>query len=125
MGVSQETMKWQRWAQQPASASQASPAGFPLFDGAMPDLFVRRAVRNAKHRSGPSVRLVRLVSSPVRFPTMQVQMHAGELPSPIDDIAGCRILLGARDQLKQPEHAGTIDISYRFPAGLVCPWISS
>lgn len=124
MGVKQESVR-QRWAQLPESASQASPAGFPLFGGAMPDLFVRRAVRNARRTSGPSAHPVRLVSSPARFPTTQVQMHVGETPSPIDDIVGYRIPLGARDLLKRPEHAGTIDISYRFPAARVSRLISS
>ena len=91
----------------------------------MRDLFVRRAERNARHRSGPSVHRVRRVSSPVRFPIMQALMRVGAIPSPIDDIAGCRILLVDQGQLTTPEHAGTIDISYRFPAALVCPWISS
>lgn len=56
---------------------------------------------------------------------MQALMRVGAIPSPIDDIAGCRILLVDQGQLTTPEHAGTIDISYRFPAALVCPWISS
>jgi|Laugrefabdmm15dn_1035133.scaffolds.fasta_scaffold00222_14 hypothetical protein len=52
-------------------------------------------------------------------------MRAGVIPNPIDGISGCRILLVDQGQLTMPEHAGTIDIVYRFPAALVCPWISS
>lgn len=91
----------------------------------MPDPFVRRAVRNARHRSGPSVHPVRHVSSPIRSQTTQVLMRAGVTPNPIDGISGCRILLVDQGRLTTPEHAGTIDIVYRFPAALVCPWISS
>ena len=52
-------------------------------------------------------------------------MRAGVTPNPIDGISGCRILLVDQGRLTTPEHAGTIDIVYRFPAALVCPWISS
>ena len=82
-------------------------------------------MHNATRISGPSERLVRLGSSPVRSQTTQVLMRAGVTPNPIDGTSGCRILLVDQGRLTTPEHAGTIDIVYRFPAALVCPWISS
>lgn len=93
MGVKQESMTWQRWVQLPASASQAFPAEFPSSGVATLDLFVRRAERNARRRSGPSVHPVHLGSSPVRFLIVQVQRHVGARPNPTDDIADYRILL--------------------------------
>ena len=91
----------------------------------MRDLFVRRAMRNVKRKSGPSVRRVRLVSSPVHSQTMQVLMRADVTPNPIGGIVDYRIPWACQVQTTRPKHAGTIDISYRFPAALLCPWISS
>ena len=91
----------------------------------MPDLFVHRAVHNARHKFGPSVHPVRHVSSPIRSQTMQVQTLVGVIPNPIGDIVGWKILLVDQGQLTTPEHSGTIGIVYRFPAALVCLWISS
>lgn len=82
-------------------------------------------MRNAKHKSGPSVRLVRLVSSPVRSQTTQVLTRVGVTPNPIDGTVGCKILWVDQGLWQSPEHAGTIDTFCRFPAALVCLWISS
>ena len=125
MSVLQGSRKRRQSVQRPESANQASPARIPWFDVATLDLFVRRLTRNAARTSGPSVRRVRLWSSPVRSLTTQVQTRADVTPNPIADNAGCRIPLADLVLLKLPIHAGTSDISYRFPAALPCPWISS
>ena len=118
-------MKRLQSARRPESASRASPARIPLFGVATPDLFGRRLMRNAARTSDPSVRRVRLWSSQVRSLTMQVQMRVDVTPNPIVDNADCRIPLVGLDPLKLSIRAGTSDISYRFPAALLCPWISS
>jgi len=56
---------------------------------------------------------------------MQVLMRAGVIPNPIGGIVDCRIPLADLGRLTTPKHAGTIGIVYRFPAALLCPWISS
>ena len=125
MSVLRESTKRRQSAQRPESTNQASPARIPWFGGATTDLSVRHSVRNAARTSGPSVRPVRLWSSPAHFLTMQVQMRAGVTPSPIADNVDCRIPSAGLDPMKLPRHGGTSDISYRFPAALPCPWISS
>ena len=91
MSVLQVLTKRLQSARRPESASQASPARIPWFGVATIDLFVRRLMRNATRTSGLSVRRVRLWSSLVRSPTMQVQMRADVTPNPIADNADCRI----------------------------------
>ena len=125
MSVLQVLTKRLQSARRPESASQASPARIPWFGVATIDLFVRRLGRNAIHTFGPSVHPVRLWSSQARFLTMQVPRRADVTPNPIADNADCRIPSVCLDPLKMPIRAGTNDISYRFPAALSCPWISS
>ena len=125
MSVLMGLRKSRRSAQLPALSSRASLARFPWFGVVTSDLFERRSVRNAKRKSGPSVRPVRLVSSPVRSQTMQVLMHVGVTPNPIDDTVGCRIPSVDLGHSTRPKHAGTIGIVCRFPASLVCPRITS
>ena len=125
MSVLLESTKRRQSAQRPESANQASPARIPWFGVVTPDLSVRHSVRNATRTSGPSVRPVRLWSSPARSLTMQVQMRADVTPNPIADNVDCRIPSAGLDPMKLPIHGGTSDISYRFPAALPCPWISS
>ncbi len=125
MSVLQESKMMRRSAQLPALSSRASLARIPWFGAATSDLFVRHLVRNVKHKSGPSVRLVRLVSSPVRSQTMQVLMHVVVTPNPIDGTVGCRIPWADLAHSTRPKHAGTIGIVCRFPASLVCPRITS
>ena len=50
-------------------------------------------MRNVKRKSDPSMRLVRLVSSPVRSLTTRVPMRVDVTPNPIDDTFGYRIPL--------------------------------
>ena len=109
----------------PGLSSRASLARFPLFGVVTSDLFVRHLVRNVKRKSGPSVRLVRHVSSPVRSQTLQVLMPVGVTPNPIDGTVGCRIPWAGLGHSTRPKHAGTIDTAYRFPAAPVCRWLSS
>ena len=91
MSVLRVLMKRLQSARRPESASQAFPARITWFGVATIDLFVRRLMRNATRTSGLSVRRVRLWSSLVRSPTMQVQMRADVTPNPIADNADCRI----------------------------------
>ena len=90
MSVLRVLTKRRQSARRPESANQASPARIPWFDVATLDLFVRRLTRNAARTSGPSVRRVRLWSSPVRSLTMQVQTRADVTPNPIADNADYR-----------------------------------
>ena len=91
----------------------------------MPDLSGRHSVRNVKRKFDPSMRLVRLVSSPVRSLTTRVPMRVDVTPNPIDDTFGYRIPLVDQGRWQSLEHVGTIDIFCQFPAALVCPWKSS
>ena len=125
MSVMQGSAKWRQSAQLPESAIRASRARFPSCGVATPDLSARLVARNVKHKSGPLGRLVRLVSSLVRSQTIQVLMPVDATPNPIDDIVGYRIPWVDPVQLTAPIHADTIGTSYRFPAALSCPWISS
>ena len=93
MSVSQVLTKRRRLVQLPGLASQASPTGIPCFGVAMPDLSGRHSVRNVKRKFDPSMRLVRLVSSPARSLTMRVPMRVDVTPNPIDDTFGYRIPL--------------------------------
>ena len=93
MSVSQVLTKRRRLVQLPGLASQASPTGIPCFGVAMPDLSGRHSARNVKRKFDPSMRLVRLVSSPVRSLTMRVPMRVDVTPNPIDDTFGYRIPL--------------------------------
>ena len=90
MSVLQGSRKRRLSARRPESANQASPARIPWFGVATIDLFVRHLMRNATRTSGPSVRRVRLWSSPVRSLTMQVQTRADVTPNPIADNADYR-----------------------------------
>lgn len=91
----------------------------------MPDLSGRHSVRNVRHKSGPSMRLVRLLLSQVRSLTTRVPMRVDVTPNPIDDTFGYRIPLVDQGRLQSLEHVGTIDIFCQFPASLMRPWISS
>ena len=93
MSVSQVLTKRRRLVQLPGLASQASPTGIPCFGVAMSDLSGRHSARNVKRKFDPSMRLVRLVSSPVRSLTMRVPMRVDVTPNPIDDTFGYRIPL--------------------------------
>ena len=108
-----------------ALSSRASVAGLPWFGVVIPDLCEGRSVRNVERKSGPSVRLARLVSSPVRSQTIQVLTRVGVRPSPIGGIVGCRILWDDPVRLLRPKHGGTIGTVCRFPASLLCRRISS
>ena len=125
MSVLRGLEKLRRSAQLPGLSSRASLVRIPWFGVVTQDLSERHSARNVKRISGPSVRLVRLVSSPVRSLTMQVLRRAGVTPNPIGGIVDCRILSADLGRLTTPKHDGTIGIACRFPAALLCPWISS
>ena len=90
MSVLRVSKKRRQSALRPESANQASPARILWFGVETLDLFERRLTRNAARTSGPSVRRVRLWSSPVRSLTMQVQTRADVTPNPIADNADYR-----------------------------------
>ena len=125
MSVLQVLAKRRRSVRQLESASRAFQTRIPSSGAVTLGLFVRRSGRSAIRTSGPSERRVRHVSSPVRFQIMRALTRAGVTPNPIDDNADCRIPSAGLDPMKLPRHGGTSDISYRFPAALPCPWISS
>jgi hypothetical protein len=125
MSVLRGLKKLKRSAQLPGLSSQASLVAIPWSGVVTPDQFGHHLVRNVKRKSGPSVRLVRLVSSPVRSLTMQVLTLVGVIPNPIGGIVDCRIPLADLGRLTRPKHADTTGIVCRFPAALLCHWISS
>jgi len=125
MSVLLESKKPRQSVQLLALSSRASLARIPWCGVATPDLCERRSMRNGERKSGPSVRLVRLVSSPVRSQIMQVLTRVGVRPNPIGGIVGCRILWDDPGHLLRPKHGGTIGTVCLFPASLVCPRISS
>jgi hypothetical protein len=125
MSVLRALKKLRRSVQLPGLSSRASLVTIPWSGVVTPDPFGRHLVRNVKRKSGPSVRLVRLVSSPVRSQTTQVLMRVGVTPNPIGGIVDCRILLADLGRLTRPKHAYTTGIVCRFPAALLCHWISS